>query len=249
MASPIRTDRLLRARSLTKMYGPVRAVADISLDLHAGEVLTVFGPNGAGKSSLLHILGGTARPSSGSVTLAAANSRAGERPGGETRVRVGLLSHLGFLYGHLTAEENLRFYGTLHGVEGVASRVADQLERVGLASRARSRVNALSHGMRRRLALARCLLHDPDIILLDEPFTGLDPTAAELLRGVLGELQDGRRAIVMVTHNLTQGLALATRVAICVRGRFAWEGDRSQLPDDPLSFYHQVVDGGARVEI
>lgn len=223
---------LLRAKEIVKTYGPVTALASVDLDLHEGDFLSIFGPNGAGKSSLLHILAGAARPTSGIVT-----------PGDGTAA-IGLLSHLGFLYGQLTAEENLRFYAKLHGVREARLRVAERLDRVGLAPRARSRVSELSHGMRRRLALARCLLHDPEIVLLDEPFTGLDPRAAELLKGVLAELHDEGRAVVMVTHNLTQGLALATRVAILTRGRFAWIGQRSDLPDNALVFYHEVVEGG-----
>ena len=231
---------LLRAEGLTKRYGPIKAVDGIDLDLAAGDVLAIFGPNGAGKSSLLHMLAGTARPTSGRVTL----GDGARADGGGAPIGRGLLSHSGFLYGQLSAEENLRFYGRLHGLKRTEARVSEQLERVGLAGRAGSRVSELSHGMKRRLALARCLLHEPEIVLLDEPYTGLDPSAARLLRGILDELRDGRRSIVLVTHNLTQGLAMATRVAICVRGRFAWEGERAELPSDPLVFYHHVVDGG-----
>jgi heme exporter protein A len=155
-----------------------------------------------------------------------------------------MLSHRGFLYARLTAEENLRFYGRLFGLDDLDRRIPERLERVGLADRAAFDVRQLSHGMRQRLALARALLHDPDVVLLDEPYTGLDPRAASVLRGVLEELRDGRRTVVMVTHNLKEGLELATRVAIQVSGAFAWEGSGSEVPrGDFERHYHAVVEG------
>jgi heme exporter protein A len=165
---------------------------------------------------------------------------------GDWRSRVGIVSHRGFLYGRLTAEENLRFYGRLFGLDDVEGRVAERLARVRLTDRARFQARQLSHGMRQRLSLARALLHDPDVVLLDEPYTGLDPSAAGVLRGVLTELRDGRRTVVMVTHNLKEGLELATRVAIQVTGRFAWQGATSGIDrNDFERHYHDVVEGGA----
>ena len=154
-----------------------------------------------------------------------------------------MLSHQGYLYPRLTAEENLRFYARLFALDDVDTRVRRRLERVGLADRARYAVHKLSHGMRQRLALARALLHDPDLVLLDEPFTGLDPAASGVLRGVLQELRSERRTVIMITHNLAEGLALSTRLAIQVGGRFAWEGFRGQVDADGFErFYHTVVD-------
>ncbi len=234
---------VLEARGLVRDYGAVRAVAGVDLSLREGEFLTIFGPNGAGKSSLLGMLGGGIRPTAGEVRIRGEpvdHARTGWQH------RVGVLSHRGFLYAHLTAEENLRFYGGLYGLPDVAVRAAERLEAVGLAARARTLVRELSHGMRQRLALARALLHDPDVVLLDEPYTGLDPSAAAVLRGVLAGLRDGRRTVVMVTHNLHQGLELATRVAIQVAGRFAWEGAREEVePGDFEHRYHAVVEGRA----
>ena len=121
--------------------------------------------------------------------------------------------------------------------------VRDKLQHLGLQERAASLVRDLSHGMRQRLALARALLHDPDIVLLDEPYTGLDPSAALVLQGVLSDLRDGRRTVVMVTHNLSEGVALATTVAIMNRGRFVWQGKRAELEGDFGQFYHSVIEG------
>ena len=234
------TNPVLQAQGLVREYGSVIAVNGIDLSLARGEFLTIFGPNGAGKTSLLALLAGALRPSRGQVWLRGEALDFGEV---EWRRRIGVLSHQSFLYGHLSAEENLRFYGQLFGLSDVDNVVRDKLQHLGLQERAASLVRDLSHGMRQRLALARALLHDPDIVLLDEPYTGLDPSAALVLQGVLSDLRDGRRTVVMVTHNLSEGVALATTVAIMNRGRFVWQGKRAELGDDFGQFYHSVIEG------
>jgi heme exporter protein A len=235
------TDSVIEARGLVREYGPVVAVDGVDLTLGEGEFLVIFGPNGAGKTSLLGMLGGTLRPSAGTVAIRGEPLDFAEV---DWRQRVGVLSHRGFLYGHLTAEENLRFYGDLFGLTDLDTRIPERLARVGLANRATFQARQLSHGMRQRLSLARALLHDPDVVLLDEPYTGLDPSAAGVLRDVLRELRDGRRTVVMVTHNLTQGLELATRAAIQVSGRLAWQGPATEIERDGFeTFYHDVVEG------
>jgi heme exporter protein A len=237
------TVAVVEAKGLVREYGPIVAVNGVDISLTEGEFLTVFGPNGAGKSSLLKMLGGALRPTRGTVALRGVPLDFSQ---GEWRRKVGMLSHQGFLYQQLTAEENLRFYARLFGLDDVDRRVAARLERVGLADRARFAVHKLSHGMKQRLALARALLHDPELVLLDEPYTGLDPAAASVLRHVLEELGDSRRTVVMVTHNLTEGLALATRVAIQVGGRLAWQSAARDI--DRAGFehvYHRVVEGRA----
>ena len=234
------TNPVLRAQGLVREYGSVIAVDGIDLSLAKGEFLTIFGPNGAGKTSLLALLAGALRPSRGQVWLRGEALDFGEV---EWHRRIGVLSHQTFLYGHLSAEENLRFYGQLFGLSDVDNVVRDKLQHLGLQERAASLVRDLSHGMRQRLALARALLHDPDIVLLDEPYTGLDPSAALVLQGVLSDLRDGRRTVVMVTHNLSEGVALATTVAIMNRGRFVWQGKRAELGDDFGQFYHSVIEG------
>jgi heme exporter protein A len=218
-------------------------VDGIDLSLTEGEFLTIFGPNGAGKSTLLGMLAGAMRPTSGSVAVRGQEISFSD---GDWRHRIGMLSHKGFLYGRLTAEENLRFYGKLFGLPDLRDRIPARLEQVGLTRRAKFEARQLSHGMRQRLSLARALLHDPDVVLLDEPYTGLDPSAAGVLRDVLDELKDGRRTVVMVTHNLREGLQMATRLAIQVSGRFAWEGgDEGLGREDFERHYHQVVEGRA----
>ena len=242
-ASPSKpaSEVVIRATGLVREYGSVVAVAGIDLELGAGEFLTIFGPNGGGKSSLLGLLGGSARPTRGTVSVRGEELDFGVE---SWRHRIGVLSHESFLYSELTAAENLWFFGRLFGLTDLETRVPERLEHVGLTNRAHLMVSQLSHGMRQRLALARALLHDPDVVLLDEPYTGLDPSAAAVLRGVLTELKDGRRTVIMVTHNLGEGLHLASRVAIQVSGRFAWEGEVAELDAANFErFYHRVVEG------
>jgi heme exporter protein A len=214
---------------LAREFGPIQAVDGVSFTLGAGQLMTVFGPNGAGKTTLLGILSGGLKPSAGEVMLRGTRLRAGDP---EWHRRIGVLSHKSFLYGHLTLEENLRFFGRLFGLRDLSVRIPERLEQVGLADRAKSAARTLSRGMRQRLALARTLLHDPDFVLLDEPYTGLDAHAAAVLRQVLTSLKDGHRIVILVTHNISQGLELADRVAIQVRGRFVYLGDRSEVDAD-----------------
>lgn len=224
---------VLRAAGLVREFGPLRAVNGIGFSLDAGQLMTVFGPNGAGKTTLLRVLSGGLRPSEGDVYLRGKRLKTGDP---EWHRRIGVLSHQSFLYGHLTLEENLQFFGRLFGLDDLAVRVPERLEQVGLQARAKSLARTLSRGMRQRLALARTLLHDPEFVLLDEPYTGLDAHAASVLRGVLASLKDGHRTVILVTHNISQGLELADRVAIQVRGRFVFLDDRATV--DSGSFEH-----------
>lgn len=225
------TAPLLEARDVEKWFGPHPAVRRIAFTLAAGEFLTIFGPNGAGKTTLLRMLSGSLRPTHGDIRIA---GEAVEHGVHGWRRRIGVLSHQTFLYGRLTAAENLRFYGRLYGLEALEPRISAMLEQVGLADRRDERVHTFSRGMQQRLALARTLLHEPDLVLLDEPYTGLDPHAARMLRGVLEQLRDGRRTVVLVTHNLSQGLELADRVVVQVAGR--WVSDEPRASVDPIRF-------------
>jgi heme exporter protein A len=226
-------------------FSGVRAVDGISFALSPGEQLTVFGPNGAGKTTLLALLAGSLLPSSGEVCWG------GEvRKGGDLAWfgRVGVLSHQGFLYGHLTALENLRFHAELHLLDHPAERARAALVSVGLEDRRDDAARTFSRGMRQRLALARTLLHDPRLILLDEPYTGLDAHAAGLLRSILHRLRDGERTLVLVTHNLSQGLEQADQVAIQVRGRFAVLAPPADLPIESFErFYRETVESAEAV--
>jgi len=231
------------ARALEKWYGAQPAVLGVDFTLEAGEFLTLFGPNGAGKSTLLGMLCGSVRPTGGEVWL---GGDSGPDDADERRRRIGVLSHQTFLYGNLTARENLEFYARLYGLADRAERVMRALVEVGLETRADGQVHGFSRGMQQRLALARTLLHEPDLVLLDEPYTGLDPHASAMLRGVLERLRDGRRTVVLVTHNLAQGLELATRVVVQVAGR--WVSDEPRAAVETAGFervYRERVAGAA----
>ena len=216
----------VEASGLEKWYGPLPAVRGMDLSLAPGEFLTIFGPNGAGKTTLLRMLCGAVRPTRGRIRIAGEDVAGG---GHEWRRRIGLLSHQTFLYGGLTAAENLDFYARLYGLADRRERVEAGLRDVGLWERRTDRVRTFSRGMQQRLALARTLLHAPEVVFLDEPYTGLDPHAASMLRQVLARLRDGRRTVVLVTHNLSQGLELADRVAVQVAGRFVSDQARGSI--------------------
>jgi heme exporter protein A len=230
----------LEAVGLVRDFGGLRAVDGVSFQLQPGELLTVFGPNGAGKTTLLRMLGGVMRPTSGHVRVA---GEPADTKGRYWRHRVGVVSHQSLLYGPLTITENLLFYGRLFGLTDLKTRIPERLASLGLSDRARTPVRELSRGLKQRVALARALLHDPEVLLLDEPYTGLDPHASTVLREQLSSLKDGRRTVVLVTHNLIQGLELADRVAIQVHGRFSSVTDSASL--DLAGFealYHATVE-------
>lgn len=223
---------LLEARALEKWFGPHAAVRRLDFELRAGEFVTLFGPNGAGKTTLLRLLAGSLRPTRGEIRFVGADT--GDLDESAWRRRIGVLSHQTFLYGQLTAEENLRFYGRLYGLDRLEERIQARLAQVGLVERAADLVRTYSRGMQQRLALARTLLHEPELVLLDEPYTGLDPHASRLLRSVLDQLRDGRRTVVLVTHNFSEGLEMADRVVVQSAGRWVLDVARAQV--DPSEF-------------
>ena len=205
-------------RQLTKTYGRFRALHRVDLDVAPGSFLALFGPNGAGKSTLLGIIAGLVRPSRGQVFLDGEEiTKDRDESLGK---RIGVLSYQTYLYDELTVLENLRFYGKLYGIDNHRERIEELLGTVGMASRSGSPVRTLSRGMRQRVALARALLHDPDILLLDEPYSGLDQDALAILKTILAERN---KTILLVTHDLARGLESADRVAILNRGRLVFE--------------------------
>lgn len=216
----------LRARGIVKEFGFRRVLDDVSFDLPAGTFLALFGPNGAGKSTLLRILASLARPTSGSVEIGGENAHGRSRA--RTRNTIGLLSHRTLLYDDLTGLENLMFFAGLYGLGDARARAEAQLRDTGLWARRDDRVGTYSRGMQQRLAIARALIHDPTLLLFDEPFTGLDPAASERFAALLHRLKDGKRSAVLVTHDLPSGLALADRWALLADGRIRAEGATSE---------------------
>jgi heme exporter protein A len=223
VAAGVSSAAAVEVAGLTKRFGHVRALRGVDFALGTGESLAVFGPNGAGKTTLLRILAGLLKPDGGVVRFGGEQLVRGNA---EHRRRVGLISHHSLLYDGLTAAENLVFYARLYSVAEPRAAAVRALDGVGLAARASDQVGTFSRGMVQRLAIARALLHEPDVMLLDEPFSGLDQGAAATLRELLGRLRAERRTMVLVTHNIDEGLELATHVAIQVAGRFVSVGAR-----------------------
>jgi ABC-type multidrug transport system ATPase subunit len=211
-------------RDVSRHYGRRRALARVTLDCRSGEVLGLLGPNGAGKSTLLSILATLLAPSSGAVRY---GDRAAGDAGPALRARLGFLSHDLHLYPELSARENLGFFARLYGLADVGERVAAALDRAGLTARADDVVSGFSRGMRQRLALERALIHQPRLLLLDEPFTGLDDASVAALVGRLHELRADRRIIVVVTHDLDVAERLLDRVAVLKEGRLVAFDDAS----------------------
>jgi heme exporter protein A len=222
---------MIEVSGLVKSFGNKIALGGVDLDVAEGEFLTLVGPNGAGKTTLIRILATLTRPTRGSVRVAGCDL---VKQGTEVRRRIGLASHQTLLYGDLSAEENLRFYGRMYEVPELEERITALLQRVGLEHRRHDLVRTFSRGMQQRLSIARALLHDPSLLLLDEPYTGLDQHAAGVLRDVLVSLGGRSRTVLMTTHNLERGLELCDRAAILANGRIVYQADRGDL--DATSF-------------
>ena len=207
----------LTARGLTVRYAgqPASAAALVGVDLslEAGERLLLLGPNGAGKSTFIRVFAGLTQSAAGQALLF-------DGPPRHARQRIGVVSHATYLHDELSALENLRFYAELYGVHAPAQRATSLLQQIGLDHVADERVSRLSRGQQQRVTIARALLHDPAVLLLDEPDTGLDVAAIGMLQSLVA---DGSRTVVMTTHHLANGLALGTRVAVLAQGRLVHE--------------------------
>ncbi|NTU64281.1 MAG: heme ABC exporter ATP-binding protein CcmA [Chloroflexi bacterium] len=202
------------------------ALRGIDLDIRPGEFVTIVGPNGAGKTTLLRILATLSRPTHGHVAIA---GHALPKGADEARRQIGLLSHQPLLYGDLTAEENLRFFGQMYDVPALEARLLELLDKVDLIDRRQDRARTFSRGMQQRLAIARALLHDPAVVLLDEPFTGLDPHASDRLEEMLHLLRDGQRTVVMTIHDLERGWAMCDRALVLARGKIVYEARTAEV--------------------
>jgi len=207
----------IEARGLVKQFGARRALDGVDLELPQGAFLSIFGPNGAGKTTLLRELALLTRPSRGSLHMLGIDAL--EEPDA-LRSRIGLISHKSMLYGDLTAQENLAFFASLYGVTGAPAqeRIDELLRLVELDHRRNDCVRTFSRGMQQRLSIARALINDPDLVLFDEPYSGLDPHAAELFDRLLERVREGR-TFVMVSHDLDKGYDLCTHALILAQGR------------------------------
>ncbi len=215
----------IEVRGLSKAFGHRAALQGVDLVVSPGEFLALFGPNGAGKTTLLRIIASLARPTAGSVRVLGHDLAAAAA----VRRQIGLVSHQPLIYGNLTANENLHFFARMYDLPDAKARITELLEQVGLTTRRHDPVRTFSRGMVQRLSIARALLHDPAILLLDEPYTGLDLQAADMLRAMLQQLAALDRTVILATHNLDQGLEMCQRAALLHRGKVAWQGTRAGL--------------------
>ena len=224
---------LVRAQGVAKFFGDFPALRNIDLELRAGRVLSMLGRNGAGKTTLLRILAGLTRPTHGEVTFPAF----GGGPRGNRR-RIGVVGHGTWIYDELTAEENIRFFCRLYGVSDPARAATDWLARVGLERFRNARAGEYSRGMRQRLTVARAFLHDPSVLLLDEPWTALDDRAMKLLSSLVREARSRGCSIVICSHQLREAVEVANEVALLHRGRIVYGGPVDErLRHDPQSLY------------
>ncbi|MBZ0296836.1 MAG: heme ABC exporter ATP-binding protein CcmA [Anaerolineae bacterium] len=230
---------LIEVQGLTKVYDILPVLRKLDLTVERGEFVALLGPNGSGKSTLLRLLCGLSRPTGGSIRVGG-----WELPGEASAVRaqIGMVSHQSLLYENLTARENLRFYGRLYDMTDFESRIDDLLEQVGLAKRGDSLVRTFSRGMQQRLSIARALLHNPDVLLMDEPYTGLDVDAAVTLDSLLRDAHAGGRTIIMTTHQLDRAALIASRVVILSRGAIGYDAP-AQATDGPglAAHYSQIT--------
>ena len=232
---------LIAVRGVWKFYGDFAALRSIDLDIGQGSTLALLGRNGAGKTTLLRMLAALSSPSRGTITLN------GEKLRGETqRRRIGVIGHGIWIYDDLTAAENLEFFAGLYGVRSPQQQIARWLEVTDLDRVRNSPAREFSRGMRQRLAIARAFFHDPEILLLDEPFTALDDRAAALLAGLIGQAHAQSRTVIISTHQLREALALATDVAVLDRGRLAFRGpNTAELRAAPEDFYRKYSEPAA----
>ena len=230
---------MIEVRKLVKLFGAKKVLRGLDFHVQEGEFVALLGPNGAGKTTFLRILSSLSRPTVGDVRVAGFKLPA---QAAAVRARLGVVSHLPLLYGDLTADENLRFYARMYGVAGQNARVTEVLELVGLAGRRRDLVRTFSRGMQQRLAIGRAILHDPDVMLFDEPHTGLDQDACDMLDTVLRNVAARGRTVVMTSHDLARVEDLASRFDVLSRGVIAASAPRSSLGNrNLLDFYREAL--------
>jgi heme ABC exporter ATP-binding subunit CcmA len=223
------SDAAVDCAGVWKFYGDYPALRDISFEVNRGACLALIGRNGAGKTTLLRILGGFSKPGKGRAHVFGQEPR-----NAEARRRIGFIGHGIAVYEELSAIENLRLFAKLYGLPNAERAAREWLERTGLDRVRDGLVREFSRGMRQRLAVARAFLHDPAVLLLDEPFTALDDRAVAVLQTVLKDALAAGRTIIMSTHQLREALELATHVALINRGHIAFHGERTEeMAQDP----------------
>jgi heme exporter protein A len=225
----------LEIQGVWKYYGDFPALREVGLKIAPGSALALLGRNGAGKTTLLRIIAGLSRPSRGSIKIQGLDAREEA-----TRRRIGILGHGIALYDELSAVENLTLFGRLYGLPDAGRRADEMLERVGLKRVRDGLAREFSRGMRQRLAVGRAFLHDPEVLLLDEPFTALDDRAIAVLQSMIQEMRARGRTIVMSTHQLREALEMASHVALLQRGQIVHTGERTQQMLDDTGWLYRT---------
>jgi heme exporter protein A len=233
---------VIYANKLVKAFGRRPVLRGVDLEVPAGQSVALFGPNGAGKTTLIRIIAGLSKLTSGRVLLGGQDV---QKAGPGLRRYVGFVSHNPLVYDSLTAEENLLFFGRMYEVPELEQRIVQVLEQVGLAGRRKDVVRTYSRGMIQRLAIARSILHDPPILLLDEPDTGLDQQAADMLRSLLVELGSSDRTVLLTTHNLERGIEWADRALILNGGRVRFDSPTGDLGSAEFRRIYTETVGGS----
>ncbi|MFQ6122005.1 MAG: heme ABC exporter ATP-binding protein CcmA [Dehalococcoidales bacterium] len=231
----------IEIQELTKSFGDHLALKRIDLEVKVGDFVVILGPNGAGKTTLIKVLATIMNPSSGSVLIDGLNPKNNAE---EIRRRIGVITHQTFLYNNLTAYENLEFYSRMYDVPRRKERIHEVAAMMGIMPRLHDRLGTLSRGMQQRLSIARSLLHQPTIMLLDEPETGLDQQAISMLWEALRIEEKGKRTIILTTHDLERGLELGERLLILDKGKIIYQGS-SQVLD--LAGLKEVYQNSTRV--
>jgi heme exporter protein A len=224
---PSASDILIAVDNLTKMFGLQPALRGLSFTVSRGTVTALLGPNGSGKTTLLRILSALSTPTAGKVTIGGWSL---PKEAAAVRAQLGVISHAPLLYDDLTAAENLRFYGRLYGCED-EQRIAAVLDRVGLARRVLDVVRTYSRGMVQRLAIARAILHDPAVLLLDEPYTGLDAYGESLLDELLHQWRAERRTVILSLHDIPHAALISDRALILRAGKLVADVNISEISE------------------
>ena len=234
---------MITVKKLVKRFGLITVLRGLDFEVQEGEFVALLGPNGAGKTTFLRVLASLSRPSMGEVRIAGYRL---PTEAASVRRRLGVVSHLPLLYGDLTAEENLRFYGKMYGVHDLPHRIDDILDLIGLNSRRRDLVRTFSRGMQQRLAIGRAILPDPEVLLFDEPHTGLDQDACDMLDRLLRKVSGQGRTVVMTSHDLARVEDMASRFDVLSRGIITASSKRINLGNgNLLDFYRNALVGGA----
>lgn len=231
---------MIETKKLVKRFGLKIVLRGVDFSVQPGEFVALLGPNGAGKTTFLRILASLSRPSLGEVTVA--NYKLPDQAA-QVRAKLGVVSHLPLLYPNLTAEENLLFYARMYGIDEQEKRITEVLNMVGLEHRRKDLVSTFSRGMQQRLAIGRAVVHDPEVMLFDEPYTGLDQDASEMLDDVLRSVAAKGRTVVMTSHDLARAEDLATRFDILSRGVIVASARHEDIKNtNLLAFYKKAIE-------